>query len=259
MSERPAIPSGIKRKVRQRCGFGCVICGIPIYEYDHVPGYERVKRHRADELTLLCPQHHSEKTKGLLPLDRVLAADRKPFNRQQPETSPYSLWFDGASPEIILGTQLFTCDDSRRPTAMVPILINKQAPFGFTLDNGGMTLNLDARDSRNERVLLICESELIIATGTWDATFVGSTLTIWEESRRLVLCLEMTPPRRITITRYTIDTGGVKIDVDPTKLEISSPSLPRLAVEGSGTICANIGVLVGEHPKALSVGIKLGP
>lgn len=71
--------------------------------------------------------------------------------------------------------------------------------------------------------------------------------------------MEMAPPRRITITRYTIDSGGVKIDVDLTKLEIVSPLLPRLTVEGAGMISANVGILVGEHPKGLSVGIKLGP
>ena len=258
MPGRPAIPSHIKRKVRQRCGFGCVICGLPIYEYDHVPGYERVKRHRADELTLLCPMHHAEKTKGLLPVDRVIAADRKPFNRQQSGTSPYALWFSGAAPEIVLGTQLFTCDDPRRPTVMVPVLARGQAPFGFTLDNGGMTLSLDARDSRNQRVLHIHESELVLATSAWDATFVGSTLSVWEKSRDLSLRLELATPNQITISRYYVNSNGVEIDVDPTKLEIRGSALPTVSVKGSGTISANVGVLVGEHPRGLSVAIKLG-
>jgi hypothetical protein len=258
MPGRPPIPSHIKRKVRQRCGFGCVICGLPIYEYDHLPGYERVKRHRADELTLLCPMHHTEKTKGLLPVERVAAADRSPFNRQQLGTSPHALWFGGTAPEIVLGTQLFTCDDPRRPTVMIPILANRQAPFGFTLDRGGMTLSLDARDSKNRRVLYIHESELVVATVAWDATFVGSTLTIWEKSRDLALQLEIAPPRRVTITRYHVNSNGVEIDVNPTKVEISGPGLPRLAVQGGGTISANIGVLVGDHPKGLSVAIRLG-
>lgn len=258
MPGRPAIPSHIKRKVRQRCGFGCVICGLPIYEYDHVPGYERVKRHRADELTLLCPTHHLEKTKGLLPVERVIEADRKPFNRQQSGTSPYSLWFGGAVPEIVLGTQLFTCDDPRRPTVMVPILARGQAPFGFTLDNGGMTLTLDARNSKNQRVLHIHESELILATSAWDATFVGTTLSVWEKSRDLSLRLDIAAPNRITISRYYVNSNGVEIDVDPSKLEIRGAALPTVSVKGSGTISANVGVLVGEHPRGLSVAIRLG-
>jgi len=30
------IPLPIQREVRQRCGFGCVICGTLLYEYDHI-------------------------------------------------------------------------------------------------------------------------------------------------------------------------------------------------------------------------------
>ena len=64
---RPAIPSGIQREVRQRCGFGCVICGMPLYEYEHMKEWAIVREHVADDITLLCDQHHREKTSGLLP------------------------------------------------------------------------------------------------------------------------------------------------------------------------------------------------
>lgn len=39
------IPLSIQRKVRQRCGFGCVICGMPLYEYEHMAEWAQVKRH----------------------------------------------------------------------------------------------------------------------------------------------------------------------------------------------------------------------
>jgi hypothetical protein len=55
------IPFPIKRKIRQRCGFGCVICGLPLYEYEHLLGFAKVKRHVEKEITLLCDQHHREK------------------------------------------------------------------------------------------------------------------------------------------------------------------------------------------------------
>ncbi|WP_198036130.1 hypothetical protein [Salegentibacter sp. T436] len=61
------IPLPIQREVRQRCGFGCVICGLPLYEYEHMEEWAKVKRHDAEEITLLCDRHHREKTAGLLP------------------------------------------------------------------------------------------------------------------------------------------------------------------------------------------------
>lgn len=30
------IPASVKRAVRQRDGFGCVICGLGIYTYEHI-------------------------------------------------------------------------------------------------------------------------------------------------------------------------------------------------------------------------------
>ena len=67
-SVRPPIPESMKREVRQRCGFGCVICGMPLYTYEHMLGYVNVDRHVAEELTLLCYQHQYERTQRKLPL-----------------------------------------------------------------------------------------------------------------------------------------------------------------------------------------------
>jgi len=61
MAERPAISDPIKREVRQRCGFGCVICGVPIYDYEHMVPHTEVQEHLANNVTLLCPTHHREK------------------------------------------------------------------------------------------------------------------------------------------------------------------------------------------------------
>jgi hypothetical protein len=55
-----AIPEPVKREVRQRCGFGCVICGKPLYDYDHKLGFSKVRRHVAEQITLLCPTHHAD-------------------------------------------------------------------------------------------------------------------------------------------------------------------------------------------------------
>jgi 5-methylcytosine-specific restriction endonuclease McrA len=60
-----AIPSGIKREVRQRCGFGCVVCGLGIVQYEHVePEFSDAVKHEADKIVLLCPQCHSKVTTG---------------------------------------------------------------------------------------------------------------------------------------------------------------------------------------------------
>src|SRR4051794_32123878 len=79
---RPWMPADIKRAVRQRCGYGCVRCGLPLYDYDHLEGYANLPRHVASELTLLCPNCHDQKTKGLLPNEAVRRANDDPLNRR---------------------------------------------------------------------------------------------------------------------------------------------------------------------------------
>ena len=48
------IPEGVKREVRQRCGFGCVICGLGFYDYEHfAPDFVDATEHNPAGMTLL--------------------------------------------------------------------------------------------------------------------------------------------------------------------------------------------------------------
>ena len=96
------IPEPIKRQVRQRCGFGCVVCGLPLFEFEHLKGWANVQRHVAEEITLLCDRHHREKTSGLLPIADIEAADASPFNFRTGVSAPYDLHFRGRDAKSLL-------------------------------------------------------------------------------------------------------------------------------------------------------------
>src|ERR1700756_833363 len=73
------IPADIRRVVRQRDGFGCVVCGLGIYEYDHFnPEFSEAKSHRPDGIILLCASCHAKKTKKVLSLETIAAAAANP-------------------------------------------------------------------------------------------------------------------------------------------------------------------------------------
>jgi HNH endonuclease len=95
---------GIKRAVRQRCGFGCVICGNPIYEYEHMVPYAQVREHTLDNITLLCDGHHRIKTGGLLPLEVVERANADPFNLRGSQSSPFYLHFGSSQASMLVGS-----------------------------------------------------------------------------------------------------------------------------------------------------------
>ena len=136
------IPLPIQREVRQRCGFGCVICGLPLYEYEHMAEWASVKRHVADEITLLCDQHHREKTGGLLPKEVVSQANLNPFNLRENVSKPYNLHFSGKDAEIEIGGNSFTCEDLGYGTAMVPVSVDGTPLIGLIIADGHLLLNL---------------------------------------------------------------------------------------------------------------------
>src|SRR2546422_1820939 len=102
MSEaRPPIPDPVQREVRQRCGFGCVVCGAPLYQYHHMD--ENPKNNVSPNITLLCGTHHTEATNRLLTPDQIAQTDRKPYNLQHGVSSPYGLHFQGDRFNCMIG------------------------------------------------------------------------------------------------------------------------------------------------------------
>ena len=154
------------------------MCGIPLYEYEHMEGWALVQRHVADEITLLCDQHHREKTGGLLPKDTVLEANASPYNLREGVSKPYSLHFSGEQAEIVIGGNSFTCDDQGYETIMVPLSIDGLPLVGLILGDKHILLNLVAFDECNVPVLHIKNNQLYYSTIPWDIQLVGTTLTI---------------------------------------------------------------------------------
>src|SRR5688500_9526885 len=74
------IPSPTKRVIRQQCGFGCVVCGSGIYQYEHIdPEWHRAKEHSASRIALLCGTCHDYVTRRLWPKSKILKAREHPY------------------------------------------------------------------------------------------------------------------------------------------------------------------------------------
>jgi hypothetical protein len=70
--------------VRQECGFGCVVCGEAICQYEHVdPEFCDATEHLVPNIALLCGTCHEKVTTGFLTKHRVKKARVTPLARQQ--------------------------------------------------------------------------------------------------------------------------------------------------------------------------------
>ena len=152
-NERPPISAHLKRKVRKRCAFGCVICGLPLYTYEHMKGYALVKRHVDREMTLLCDKHQRERTNGLLPLSMVEQANRNPYNKRTGVSHPYDLHYAGDACEIVMGGNVFLWSNLKQGMEMIALAIDNIPLAKFMFDQGHLFISLQAYDESSARVL----------------------------------------------------------------------------------------------------------
>lgn len=242
------IPLPIQREVRQRCGFGCVVCGIPLYEYDHMEGWAEVERHIAEEITLLCDQHHKEKTNGLLPLEDVKQANNDPFNLREGVSKPYDLHFSGEEAEVLIGSNTFTTKYQGYGTISVPISVDGIPLIGFILGDDHLLLNLVIFDEFNKRVIHIKNNQLYYSTDPWDIQLVGTKLTVREAHRKILIEIKFNPPNKVTINRGRFFCNGVEILVRPTNILITNNAM---LLKDCGTRNAAGGLIIGHHDKPL--------
>lgn len=244
---RPPIPLLIQREIRQRCGFGCVVCGLPLYEYEHMLGYANVERHVASEITLLCDQHHKERTNGLLPLDVVQQADKSPFNLREGVSKPYSLHFAGGQCEAVVGSNRFTTQDAGYGTVMIPISVDGIPLLGFILGDGHLLLNVRLYDRFNNLILRIDNNALTYRPVAWDIQFVGRNLILREAQRQILLDILFEPPNRIVINRGHLLCNGVAIDISPHGISLNGRGrISRCSAEN----CPG-GLIIGPHDPPL--------
>jgi hypothetical protein len=248
------IPLPIQRVVRQRCGFGCVVCGLPLYDYDHLVGWARVQRHVADEITLLCDQHHREKTNGLLPDAAVAEANSAPFNLRVGVSRPYDLHFDGNVCEIEIGGNHFSMTATDGDAALVPFSIDGLPILGFILQDGHLLLNLALFDEYNQLVLHIRNNQLVFAVSPWDIQLVGRNLVIREAARQILVDITFEVPNTIRIRRARFLRNGVEIAVWPDHVLLVNNGT---RISGNSMTNCPTGFAIGPHDPPIPAMVKL--
>lgn len=246
MSGTRNIPEHIKREVRRRCGFGCVICGAPIYEYDHMKEWSVVKEHEADDITLLCSNHHTEKTKGLLPTELLRKYDKNPYNIKHGKSASNRLYFYGNYCRFILGGNTFVTENyGYYPSLLVPLVIDGEPLFSFTLFKGELFLNAKIYDKDNNLMLVIKNNHLAYSLGNWDVTFIGSTLTLRQAERDILLKLTFETPNTVIVDRGKLYYNGASVLLHKDKLLVGEKENNQFI--GSTVKNLPIGFSIGEQ------------
>lgn len=195
------IPSDLKRQVRKACHFGCVICGMPVFHYDHIQEYNVVKEHDFDNLALLCPQHHDDKTHKRLSAERVAYARKFPANATKKSTGVYRIYPSRAIDLSIAGNFVYGSFPNSNGSISI-INIFGEDFVKLHCDDGWLSMSCKFTDLLGNIILEINQGEVTVSTGVWDFQFVADDITMNEASRKISLNLKFSD------SKFKVETGS---------------------------------------------------
>jgi hypothetical protein len=217
------IPAAIKRQVRKACGFGCVVCGGSIIDYEHVdPPYVEAREHDPEKITLLCPQCHAKVTRGFLSKQTVKEAMRDPLCKKRGYASEF-LDIGRVHPKVVFaGVTLTNCQVPIEVRG-IPLFAVKEAEEA----GGPFRLSASFCNSRGESSLQIIDNEWRAFGTNWDVNVVGGAITIRDNPRHTSLRLVAAPPDGVVIEQLDMYLGGLRFLGNPRDLVIEFPDGSR--------------------------------
>jgi trigger factor len=219
------IPADIKRSVRQRCFFGCVVCGLPVFQYDHIEPFATVQEHTAENIVLLCPTHHQDKTSKRLSADAVRACAAQPANKGKVTTTGHGFLMIANESRIVIGGNTFSFRFGDLDGAFVALAIRGETIISIEREDGRLLLNISLTDEEGQCLVRIVQGEIVVSTGVWDFNLEGSELKIWSRERELGVRLQLLD-NGVEIDRGTIVRPQVAVKIQPDAVVVM-PKGPR--------------------------------
>ncbi len=199
-----------------RDGFGCIFCGVPIIDYEHVdPPYVDAKMHKADSITLLCPTCHRKVTGNQISKDLVKKAMANPAAKLA-GTIGDSIFFCDSHPTVVLG-------GARLVRCKIPLKYGEEDLIAINQEDGKYLLNAKLWDSNGNQTLTIKNNEWQVNTDNiWDLTVVGNTIKIHEGARTPSLIIRVVNNNEFIIERIEMVINKIKISGNKDVLTINN-------------------------------------
>lgn len=251
------IPEPTKRSVRQRCGFGCVVCGDPFIEYHHLaPRFERAKEHRAEGITILCGKHHSDAHRDLLSSDSVHQHNANPYCLREGHTRDSlvnNYGVPGQRLKFMIGSATF-----ETPIVLMyesDELISFKPPEA---SNAPWRLSARILDRNGKDLLKIVDNELCVGVHRYDIKTGNNMMEVREGRGDVIFAMEVVRDKLLRITRLDMDCYGVRISSDRNgTFSVSGANCGKVIVNGG--FRGDIGIHVRPSAKIVLLGASLDP
>lgn len=212
------IPEKIKFQVRKNSGFGCVICGLGIYEYEHIePEFKDAKEHIADNITLLCSQCHSKKTRKFLSKETILSSIKKPFSLKNGYVNEF-LDINLDNPITIL------IGDSKFRNCPIPIRFKNKDIIRIEKSDetpNQYKLSCEFLDKTGKNSLKIENNEWIANSENWDIITKAGQLII-KNKEEIYLIIENVNNNTLFVKYYKSYIEGHYVEVNDSGIRINT-------------------------------------
>lgn len=217
------ISDPIALKIRQKSGFGCVFCGLWIYEYEHIlPEFKDATSHDPDKICLLCSNHHQKVTQKRIGKQQVIDQYKHPLALQKGYANDFlelnrkfgivlgRIFIPEPKDDILLvdGVSLISV---KQPTETEPLKLN--AKFF---------------DNQKNLIMEIVDNEQRGYTKNWDIKQEGTRTTIRRKKGDIVLQINILSPNVLQIGKINMKYGDSEI--------ISESSSGKIFLKNKGVL-----------------------
>ncbi|MGE5620976.1 MAG: SEC-C metal-binding domain-containing protein [archaeon] len=202
------IPSDVRRQIRKECGFGCVLCGSAVYEYEHIsPEFHEAKIHDPANIALLCSACHANVTRRIWSKEKVFEARQNPYCLKHRE-SVFNFDISKDSEYVIkIGHTLFAnlesiieIDDR--------VILSVKPPEA---DGAPFRISAMFFDRNNNCIALIEDNEWHGQVDAFDIETQGTTWKVRSALNNIDLCLRLEAPNCIVVEKINLLYNGKRI------------------------------------------------
>lgn len=214
----------ITKRIRKRCGFGCVMCGCSIIEYHHFnPPFADAKFHDENGITLLCGTCHDKAHKGIISYEIIVNANNNPYCNTKGNAKDI-LYLGNVRLPVKIGSSTIH--------SRTVFLYDSQIIFGFNepeLKNGPIRLNAIITNEGGNEILKIENNEWIIGSNCFDVIIEKSSLKIKNEQNDVIFDLNLAVNKTIEINQLDMNYKGFKIKIENGIFNFTTPSGSRFS------------------------------
>lgn len=224
------IPNRVKLKIRQRSGFGCVVCGRGVTHYDHVdPEWKDSKRHDPLKMTQLCGYCHDLKTRGIYTKERIKKAAENPKCFENGFVfAPFLL--SSATPVIHLGNSIFHGVETL-------LRINGEDIIKLIQKSNSILMYFDFYDSKGKKLFWIKDETWYSNLNTWDIEITGEKIILKEVKSKTSLYIENDQKNnRLIIKEIKMYYKNWSINGSNKYIELISPIGEKYVIEQGAEI-----------------------